>query len=105
MDEKNIRLYLLGNLSLILGEDCGKVIKNAIKVLFTLDSQNNTVPVLSSLYKGIDFEVSLGIDLEKKLMHILKAKETTKHLIDGYKLYLSGETLKPKSNIIMPKIQ
>ena len=103
MEEKNIRIYLLGNLSLIIGEDNGKIIKDAVAVLFTM-RQGIRVPALSALYKGIDVGCSLGVDLDKRNMNILDAKETTKELIDGYKLYLSGEKLKPKSNIVVPKI-
>lgn len=95
MNKENVYVYLLSNLLIIIGEDAGKIIKNACKVF-----QTNQGPAISSLFLNITGPKELGMDIEKKGLSIVKVEKPSSTVADGYELFLSGARPAPESNII-----
>ncbi len=86
MNKDKITLYLLDNLSIIIGKDNGKVIDGACEII-----QVSTGPALVSLFKNFSGPKELGITIEKKRLSIIAVKETSDKIAPFYNLFISGK--------------
>ena len=107
MIKENIRIYLLSNLSIIIGEDNGKEIKDAARVVIMSYIENGRQakgPAITPLFMSMSTEKKLGVDVNKKQFNIVDSDIPLENIVEGYLQFLTGIRAEP-SKIFMPKKQ
>lgn len=94
---ENVKLFLLSNLSVIIGKDEKKVIKDACKVMSSIQGT-----MISSFFMSGTKEKNFGLDIGKNQVDLLYAADPLDELKQAYLNFLSGETITQKK-IIVPK--
>ena len=83
--EECIMVYLLDNLSLIVGEDDRKIIKNAVRIM-----RMPSGPALSPLFSDTTENKNFGLDLKKKDIKIICARAPERAIVMAYMQIISG---------------
>ena len=84
--EEFVTVYLLDSLNLLIGEDCGKVIKNAVRVLRMPQG-----PALTPLFADISENKNFGTDVRKKDLKIIMERAPEMQIVTAYIEMVTGE--------------
>jgi hypothetical protein len=90
INKDKVRLYLMDNGTLAIGEDAGKYIKNAIKIVKT--GQDGIM--IASFFKSIaalGMTKKVGLDIDKRSIHILAEIEPFPFVISQYEQYIISD--------------
>lgn len=98
MNKEKIYVYLLSNLLLIIGEDEGKEIKNACRLMVLPQG-----PAIASMFMNVTERKEFGMDINKNQLQIIDVDKPIDHIKAAYLKIISGESIEQPKIITMKK--